>query len=177
MRILVTYWTRTGNTRRVAENIFGALSGEKELLTLDQVVSLENYKMIFLGFPVMQFGLPAPVKEFILRNTGWGHFALFITHALSATASDPRLQVILDKEIQRCTRVFTKVKPVGLFHCQGELSESAASELLATGNPMLKQFADMRAATIGHPDREELDQAYQFAVTTFKEVEEKIKQL
>ena len=42
---------------------------------------------------------------------------------------------------------------------------------------MLKQFADMRAATIGHPDREELDQAYQFAVTTFKEVEEKIKQL
>lgn len=176
MRILVTYWTRTGNTQRVAEIIFGALSGEKDLLSLDQVESVENYHLIFLGFPVMQFGMPAPVKEFILRHSEWGHFALFITHALSATGSDSAQQAILEKELLRCTGVFTKAKPAGLFHCQGELSESAASEMIATGNPMLKLFADMRTVTIDHPDQEELDRAYQFAQKILNEVEAKLKQ-
>ena len=52
---------------------------------------------------------------------------------------------------------------MGLFHCQGELAEKTADELMATNIPMLMDFAGMRSLTIGHPDPEELEQAQSFA--------------
>ena len=171
MRTLVTYWTHTGNTRRIAETMFGVIPGEKEILTLDWVSSFEDYQLIFLGFPVMQFGPPPPVKEFLLRNAGVHSVALFITHALPCSGNDPAQQAFLEKELQRCTKLFTKTKLWGIYHCQGELSQSAATELMATGNPMLMQFAGMRPVTIGHPDREELDGARQFALKIIQKVE------
>ena len=65
MKILIAFFTRTGNTRKVAEAIHAALPGETELAPLESVETLEGYDLVFIGFPVMQFGPPAVVRNFI----------------------------------------------------------------------------------------------------------------
>ena len=49
-RILVTYQSQTGNTKKVATAIFDALPEPKEVKPIREVESLEDYDLIFLGF-------------------------------------------------------------------------------------------------------------------------------
>jgi flavodoxin len=52
MKTLVTYFSQTGKTRLVAEAIYGAVSGDKEIKEFDQVGSLDGYDLAFIGFPI-----------------------------------------------------------------------------------------------------------------------------
>lgn len=164
MKILVTYWSKTGNTRQVAEAIFNVLPGEKSLKSLDEVETLDEFDLTFLGFPVMQFGVPAAAKKFIAEKTAGKQIALFVTHAMLSGSEDFRQQAMLAKELDKCCSAFSQSTLMGFFHCQGELSEAMAKELLSGNIPMLMQFAAMRPLTIGHPNRSELHEAGNFAL-------------
>jgi hypothetical protein len=164
MKILVTYWSKTGNTRQVAEAIFNALPGEKFLKPLDEVETLDEFDLTFLGFPVMQFGVPAAARQFIADKTAGKQIALFVTHAMLSGSEDTRQQAMLAKELDKCCSACSKSTLMGFYHCQGELSETMANELLLSDNPMLMQFAAMRPLTTGHPNRSELDEARHFAL-------------
>ena len=163
MKILVTYWSQTGNTRKVAEAIFSSLGGEKTIKPFDEVENLGGFDLVFIGFPVMQFGPPAPARKFIAAHAPGRKIALFITHAMLMQNDDQQKQVLLEKELEKCKAVCSKSELVGLFHCQGELSEKIANELMASSIPMLMEFAGMRPLTIGHPDQGELEHAQTFA--------------
>jgi len=163
MNILVTYWSQTGNTRKIAEAIYKSISCTKELKTFEEVESCEGFDLIFIGFPVMQFGPPQAARKFIASRAAGKSIALFITHAMFSESKDPAQQAMLAKELDKCTSICSKANLRGLFHCQGELSEKITSELLATGIPILSEFAAMRPGTIGHPDRYEVEEARNFA--------------
>jgi flavodoxin len=163
MKILVAYWSLTGNTQKVAEAIFDALPGEKTLKTFDEVDTLEGIDITFIGFPVMQFGLPAAARKFVNGLPGGLRIALFVTHATLNTSEELLKSVVLEKELEKCRAACSNVELLGLFHCQGELSEKTAGELMESNIPMLMEFAGMRAQTIGHPDPDELLQAGIFA--------------
>jgi len=163
MKQVVVYWSLTGNTKKVAEAIFESLSGEKMLASLSEVVLPEDDHLLFIGFPVMQFGPPPEVKRFVANMTPGKAVAVFITHAMPPNQEDPSQQMMLSKEIDRCLKTFSKQHMVGLFHCQGELSGQSAAGLRDSNIPMLQQFAAMRPLTLGHPGDEELAQARQFA--------------
>jgi len=164
MKTLVTYWTRTGNTRRVAEAIFEALPGEKELVPLDQVQSLDGFDLTVIGFPVLRFSPPPDVREFIARHTAGRKIALFITHAMPSHSEDPVLSSLLEKVLGKCRQACEKSEFAGLFHCQGELSVSAVNEFKTSQSPLLARFAEMRPLTLGHPDQVELCMAKEFAL-------------
>ncbi|MCX6576651.1 MAG: flavodoxin, partial [Candidatus Aminicenantes bacterium] len=51
-KTLVAYFTRTDNTKKVAESIFAALEGDKVLKPLDEVQDLDEYALVFIGFPI-----------------------------------------------------------------------------------------------------------------------------
>jgi len=163
MNILVTFWSQTGNTQKIAEAIYESISFTKELKRFDEVESFEGFDLIFIGFPIMQFGPPQAARKFIASHAAGKSIALFITHAMFLESKDPAQQAILEKEIDKCTSICSKANLRGLFHCQGELSEKITNELLATGIPMLKEFAAMRPGTVGHPDRYEVEEARNFA--------------
>ncbi|MCK9423599.1 MAG: flavodoxin family protein [Bacteroidales bacterium] len=165
MRILVTYWSKSGNTRKVAEAIFKSLSCEKVIKPFDQVDSFEGFDLIFIGFPVMQFGPPAPVRKFITTFTPGKKIALFVTHALITGSEDPHYRNLLRKELDQCRSLCAGADLMGMFHCQGELSKPIADTLLTSNNPLLMEFAAMRPLTIGHPDVHELEEARDFAQT------------
>ena len=51
-KILVTYISWTGNTKKVADAIFEVLGGDKTIKTMDEAQILDEYDLIFIGFPV-----------------------------------------------------------------------------------------------------------------------------
>ncbi len=165
MKILVTYWSQTGNTKRVAEAVFEALPGEKTILPMNQVASANGFDLILAGFPVMQFGPPPAAGEFIRKYTAGRKTALFVTHAMPVHSNDSRQQALLEKVLARCRAAASASEVVGFFHCQGELSETTAAGLLDSDIPELRRFAFMRPLTLGHPRREALEQAAVFGRT------------
>lgn len=164
MRSLVTYYSPTGNTRKVAEAIFNSLEGDKEIKPFDDVASLDGIDLTFIGFPVMQFGPPAAARNFIASHATGKKIALFITHAMLTEIDNPEQKAMLLKELDKCRSICLASELTGFFHCQGELSEKMSEELMASGIPMLMDFAKMRPATLGHPNPEEIARAARFAV-------------
>lgn len=164
-KVLVTYWSQTGNTKKVAEAIFDSLPGDKELKPLEEVSTFAGIDLAFIGFPVMQFGPPPVVKKFLASHSVNIRIALFVTHAMLSHNEDPKKQALLEKELERCRSACSESQFAGLYHCQGELSESVADELMKTNIPMLMEFAAMRPLTIGHPSSHELKEAQDFART------------
>jgi flavodoxin len=170
MKVLVTYWSQTGNTLKIAEVIYESLSCEKVLKPFDEVEKLDGYDLMFIGFPIMQFGPPPVAKKFIAAHANGKNIALFVTHATPSNSSDPAQQAMLAKELEKCKAICSHANFLGIYHCQGELSEKISNELLESGIPMLMEFASMRPSTLGHPNTEEMKLAAEFAVKIQKEI-------
>jgi flavodoxin len=163
LKYLVTYFSVSGNTKKVAESIFSAIAGDKTIKSIEEIASLNEFDLVFIGTPVMQFGMPPAVRKFIADHADGKRIALFVTHAMLSTSSDPVQNTMLEKELEKCRSACSKSELIALFHCQGELSEKIAGELAASNIPMLVEFAGMRPATIGHPDDKEIAGAEDFA--------------
>ena len=163
MNVLVTYWSQTGNTRKIAQTIFDAINCNKELKTFEDVESLDGFDLAFIGFPIMQFGPAKSAMTFIKSHAEGQNIALFVTHAMPTESKDPRQQTMLENELEKCRQICTHAKLLGMYHCQGELSEPLAHELKDSEIPMLMEFAGMQPSTKGHPSREEVEMAKEFA--------------
>jgi len=79
-KTLVTYFSRTGNTKKVAEAIFAAIDGDKDLKPLEEAKPLEGYSLIFVGFPVQSHSVPYKVEEFLKTIPAGKKIAVFCTH-------------------------------------------------------------------------------------------------
>lgn len=160
MKVLVAYFSQTGQTRKVADAIYETITADKELLELDRVESLDGYDLSFIGFPIIAFG-PAPQgKDFLQEHAAGNKVAIFVTHA--APLGEDGLSEWLDK----CREAAAGGDLLGLFDCRGELSEQIADVLVKSDNPMMQEFGRRRPETMGFPDEECLEQARQFARET-----------
>jgi flavodoxin len=70
LKILVLYWSATGNTKKVADTIYGALISKGITPVLKKIVDaadeeLYDYDLVFLGVPSYQFQPPEPVLKYI----------------------------------------------------------------------------------------------------------------
>ena len=75
MKALVIYWSKTGNTQKVAFAIKGGLeiSGAKVFLKrIEEANSIDfyDYELIFVGFPSHQWHPPEPVDAFFKYKFG-----------------------------------------------------------------------------------------------------------
>ncbi|MEW6185107.1 MAG: flavodoxin family protein [Thermodesulfobacteriota bacterium] len=157
MKTLVTYFSQTGKTKQVAEAIYGAIAGEKEIKTFEEVSGLENYDLSFVGFPIIAYG-PAPQGKDFLKKFGAGKkVALFITHAA------PEGQEGLKEWLEKCKEAAQGAELLGMFDCQGELSAQIAEFLIKSNDPLMKSFGERRSETLGQPDESRLQKARLFA--------------
>jgi len=153
MKVLVAYLSQTGNTKKVAEAIFETIQAMKEIRPLADVASLEGYHLAFVGFP-LHGGQPAEeARVFLERHSKGKSIALFVTHA--APEGWPGVEECLD----RCRAAAVDANVLGVFDCQGELSEEIADFMLKSGDPELVGAARRRSETIGLPDATRLDLA------------------
>jgi len=157
MKVIVTYMSQTGNTKKVAEAIFQELKGKKEIKPISEVSSLDGYDLAFVGFPIQGYGPAADAKSFLEQHAKGKNIALFITHA------SPEDSPELKEWLGGCKAAACAANLLGMFDCQGELSQAVADFMLNSGDPTLAAWAKERPTTVGQPDAARLKKARTFA--------------
>ena len=154
-KILVTYFTQTGNTKLVADAIFEALAGDKTIMPSGEVQNLDDYDLIFLGFPVHSHGVPHKTEGLIKKLPPGKKIALFSTHG-SLTGSR------LSREaLEHASILASGARILGTFSCRGKVSPKAMDVL--SKSPEHKAWAEMSASARTHPDESDLEDARAFA--------------
>lgn len=157
MKVLVSYMSVTGNTKKVAEAIFEEINVEKELQPIDKVESIEGYDIAFLGFPIHQMGPDKKTAKLLEKHCVKGrNIILFITHAAPEDNQD--LPPMLDKFRQAAS----KANIIDMFDCQGELDKTTKRIMSILPNAKLRQWARQDDSR-GQPDKSRLDRARAFS--------------
>jgi len=154
-KVLVTYFSQTGNTEKIAEAIFEALEAEKTIQPIDEIQQLEEYDLIFIGFPVHSHSVPFKIQDFIKNIPENTKIAFFSTHG-SLTGSR------LSREaLEHAVILASKAKVLGTFSCRGKVSLKALE--VFKKSPEHEAWADMAVSASTHPDRRDLEEAKTFA--------------
>ena len=134
MKVIVAYYSQTGNTRKVAQTIFQEIKTEKCLKELKETKNLEGYELAFVGFP-MHYGGPAKqAKSFLEKHTQGRKVAMFVTHA---TREDSK---VLKKWLARCKNAATGAELVGFFNCHGKLDATRLNRARDFAKKMMKKI-------------------------------------
>lgn len=129
MKVLVTYSSSTGNTKKLAEGIFyGLQAEEKTILPIKDVQSLEEYDTVLVGYWVDRAGPNKEAKQF-MESISDKTVGIFATLAYWPDTDHGYQSLKNGEEI-----VKEKNKVVGKFICQGKLSDA-----------IIKQFEKMPA--------------------------------
>lgn len=154
-KTLVAYYTQTGNTLQVAESIYEALPGKKEINALAKVGSLQGCDLVFIGFPILNHSIPKEVQAFLKKIPRKKKIALFSTHG-ALTGSN------LSREaLEQATALASGAVLLGTFTCRGRVPYSVLEAL--GKKPAHKAWVEMAASARHHPDASDLEQARVFA--------------
>jgi flavodoxin len=154
-KILVTYFSLTGNTRTIAQAIYEALPPPKEIQSLEKVKDTDSYDLLFIGFPVHTHSVPYPVENFLKSLPPGKKVALFSTHG-SHTGSR------LSREaLEHALSLLPETHILGTFTCRGKVSPQAME--LFQKLPEHQGWAVMAPSAYDHPDKNDIDDAQAFA--------------
>lgn len=155
LKILVTYLSQTGNTKKVAETIYENLEGNKTIMPVDEVKEIEDYSLIFVGFPVHSHSVPFKIERLLKKIPQGKKIALFSTHGSLPGGHLAR------EALEHAAVITSKAKILGTFSCRGKVS-LAALEVLSK-SPEHRAWAEMAASARTHPDEGDLEDARSFA--------------
>ena len=155
MKTLVTYYTQTGNTEKVARAIYETIGAEKELLPVKEVNSPDGYDLIFCGFPVHAHSVPLSVQNFIKGISPGKKIALFVTHG------SLRWGELATTAIEHAISLASKLKVLGTFGCRGKVDPKIIEALLK--QPEHRAWAETAKSAASHPDESDLEDARHFA--------------
>lgn len=156
-KVLVTYFSRTGNTEKVAQAIYDEVNDTKNIKPVEELneEDMQNHSLIFIGFPVYSHSVPF-IMEKILRSIPPGKkIALFSTHG--SFRGSP-----LSKEaLEYASTLAAGAQILGTFYCRGKVSHQAMEQFEKT--PEHQTWVEMAASARTHPDKSDLDEAREFA--------------
>jgi len=166
MKVLVTYFSQTGNTEKIARAIYEELfrDNEVQLNRMEETNPdvLKEYDFIFIGSPLHAGNLAGPVKDFLNRmKAGSGQkMAGFITHA--ATAYPDQDMDRFSEPIKTACHE-NQVEYKGCFDCQGYLTETMHEMIKKNQKLTDKQWSERVKRMTGHPNEKDLKNAQIFA--------------
>ncbi len=166
MKILVAYFSQTGNTEQIARAIHQEASGahEADLKTIEEVQAdaLGGYDVVFVGSPIHGSGLAFPVKEFIeaLPQGAKLKLAGFVTHASFAYEKqgfEAGMQSFGEISKQK------NIAFLGAFDCQGRLSPQLQPMVKEARGISDEEWAERMAEADQHPNADDEQNAQAFA--------------
>ena len=167
MKVLVAYFSQSGNTQQIAEAICqeAAKLNEAELTRIEdtRADSLTAYDLVFVGSPIHAGGLAAQAKdllEALPENPSFG-IAAFITHASFAYEKEG-----FEQGVQQLSAI-TKNKGIaylGCYDCQGRLTPALHDMVKQAQNVSDEEWAKRMAECDEHPNAEDEQSARDFAV-------------
>lgn len=133
MRILVTYFSQTNNTKKIALGIQEELQNQKYDVDIKRIEetspnSLGDYDLVFVGSACHDSDLAEPVKQLLeqIHTGSLFKMAGFVTHATDTGEGDERGKEMYEKWAGKCVVTFTRVCEeknigfLGYFHCLGK---------------------------------------------------------
>ncbi len=167
MKILVTYRSVTGNTKKIAEAIFGEIEGEKEIKTFQELDTLDGYDFVFVGCPIEFFGVGKATKKWFDEHLKGKRIGLFCTHGAPELAPG----VPQWTEALKIAATDAGAEILNFFNCQGELSQRVLDMMAADEDPYVRKLAGFgRDGTIGQPDESRVEKAREFVRATMKKI-------
>lgn len=161
MKALVTYYSESGNTEKLAQAIYDGINqAEKEISPIADAKNLNGFDVIFCGFPVQSHSVPGKVEAFLKGVPQGKKVALFATHGslrggqLAITAFYYALTLAKDAVI------------IGTFGCQGKVKQKIIDALMQKAEH--KAWAMEAQGAIGHPDDADLEDGRDFAAAMIK---------
>jgi len=155
MKVLVTYYTQTGNTEKVAKAIYEAVNVQKEILPVSGVKTVAGYDLVFCGFPVQAHSIPGKIAEFIKTLPKGQKVAFFATHGSLRGGQLPR------QAFESATGLAVNLKVLGQFGCRGKVDPKVIDALMK--KPEHKAWAEEALGANGNPDAADLKEAAEFA--------------
>jgi len=157
MKILVAYYSETGNTEKVAQAIYAAAEQvDKEIKKIKEVESVEPYDLVFCGFPVQAHSVPAPVEAFIKEIPEGKKVAFFATHGSMRGG-----QLAITAFYYACS-LASKLNVLGTFGCRGKVKPSIIDALMKKIEH--RAWAEEAQSAGGHPDKSDLEDAGQWSM-------------
>lgn len=175
MRVLVAYYSETGNTEKVAKAIHeeSLREGEAYLRLLKDVSAdaLKNYDLVFLGSACHSSDLAAPVKKLLEELPESPKFKLagFFTHSVWAPEQNELGQHYFDKWAARCIDSFENtceekhIEFKGYYHCQGSPSPQIEEFIRSAITGSRQEWDEYIREARKHPVQGDLDGAKIFA--------------
>lgn len=166
MKVLVTYYSQTGNTEKIAKAILAeaAEENETEIAPLESIAAAEitGYDLIFIGSPLHSANLAAPVKDWLaaLQANSCKKLAGFITH-FAPGYPDQDMTKFTEPIKEACSD--KGIEYLGSFDCQGALTEALHEMVQKKLNQTDEQWQETIRQMTGHPDQEDENKARVFA--------------
>ena len=168
MKVLVTYYSQSGNTEKIAKVICeqAAKDNEAKLKKLEDITPDEvaGYDFIFIGSPLHAANLATPVKEClgVLQVSSGQQMAGFITH-MAPVYPEQDMEAFAEPIKVACKEKGIEYK--GSFDCQGVLNESMHEMVQKKLNLEDEQWAGMVKQMTGRPNEEDEGKAKEFVKT------------
>ncbi|MEW5733907.1 MAG: flavodoxin family protein [Thermodesulfobacteriota bacterium] len=161
MRVLVTYHSDTGNTKKVAEAIADSLQKKTgvDLVPLSAKPPAANYDLYFVGFPVNAHSIPHAAESYMKSLPEGASVALFATHG--SLRGGPLAKTAFEQG----GAILKKAKLVGTFGCRGKVRQEIIDALMQ--KPEHRPWAVEAQGASSHPDESDLADAAAFALKIF----------
>ena len=157
MKVLITYFSETGNTEKLARAIYDGVEQQaaKDILPIQDVKGVDEYDLVFCGFPVHASSVPGPAESFIKNIPDGKNLAFFATHG--SLRGGPLAIVAFHYSISLVPHAHI----VGTFGCRGVVKQDIIDALMQS--PEHKRWALEAQSAVGHPDEADLEDAKEFA--------------
>lgn len=181
MKILVTYYSETGNTKMIAEAIHEIASQNNDSTLKDfkdlKVKELDNFDLVFLGSACHHANLAPPVLRFVEKIPESSKFKLagFVTHSTYPPEGSDRHAELFEQWASKCSKTYEKLQSEknidykGYFRCMGVPSKPIKGFINAQIVTDDEEFAEYLEVVAKHPDEKDIENAKKFA----KEILEK----
>jgi flavodoxin I len=155
MKALVTYYSQTGNTEKLARAIYDAIHFEKDLLPIKDIKSTRGYDIIFVGFPVQAHSVPAAILPFFKNLPEGQPIAFFCTHGSVRGGHLPK------QAIEHAIGLASRAKVLGTFGVRGRVNPKVIDALMQTVQH--QAWAVEAQGAIDHPTDADLADGKTFA--------------
>ena len=155
MKVLVTYYSQTGNTEMLARAIYEAIHVDKEFLPIRDVKTTEGCDVIFVGFPVHAHSVPAAIIPFFKDLPAGQPIALFCTHGSLRGGQLPK------QAIEHAIGLASRARIIGTFGVRGKVNPKVLDSLMKMTEH--QAWAEEAQGAAGHPDAADLADAKEFA--------------
>jgi flavodoxin len=175
LKILVAYFSTTGNTEKVAKAIKEGITGhDVDLLDVKSIDpnSLNSYDLVFLGSGIFAFNVSRKLTALVKKAPQLpSKFVYFYSHEAPQQGAYPDCFKSVNNIIEQ-----SNCEVLGVFDCCGEnLNEKAEEQrqmfrTRLSPEEVKKAEEDFLNLVKGHPDAQDLENAKNFAASIINKI-------